>query len=501
MQPARTGQGRCVDAPRNGHDSRSRRGCQVDVPLGGSLKNLPSIDTRTAFVDSVVTTRDATHPGRRARRLGVAGALAAGALACASLAFGAASFSDPAGDDNAAPDVTSVAVSETPEGTLTLVVGVGNHQTLPANSWFNLWFDLDSNPQTGDEGDEALIRYFASGELELFSWDGANLVERSSAGVAARYDAGVLTLTAPESALATPTAFGVLVVSVRGQEIGDTEFIASDFAPDRGRTAYVGPAPASFPDPRGDQDAAPDITSVRVTDAKDGWISFAISTPNYATLPGEAVLVVAIDSDNRVGTGENGSEALITTFGGEIRLERWDTRKEEWVEDARPSRIRLRNSANVVTIDIHGSELGSTARFGFAVTAADLSLGADNVLGIDVAPEGAAFWKYTVVNRPALVLTKTQLFVTPAQPRAGRPFTVSLGVRRSDTGSGIATGRVGCSGRLDGKRIVGRGSVLGGRARCTFLLPKSAAGRRLSGTISVHVDGKSVAANFAYAVR
>ena len=212
-------------------------------------------------------------------------------------------------------------------------------------------------------------------------------------------------------------------------------------------------------------------------------------------------MVVAIDSDNRVGTGANGSEALITTFGGEIRLERWDARKEEWVEDSRPSRVRLRNSANVVTIDIRGSELASTARFGFAVTAADLSPGADNVLGIDVAPEGAAFWKYTLVNRPALVLTMTQLFVTPAQPRAGRPFTVSLGVRRSDTGSGIATGRVGCNGLLDSKRIVGRGSVLGGRARCVFLLPKSAAGRRLRGTISVRVDGESVAVSFAYSVR
>jgi len=434
-------------------------------------------------------------------RLGVAGALAAGALACTSLAFGAASFSDPAGDDNAAPDVTSVTVSKTPEGTLTLVVGVGNHQTLPTNSWFNLWFDLDSNPQTGAEGDEALVRYFASGELELFLWDGTNLVEGSAAGVTARFDAGVLTLTAPQSAFGTPTAFGVLVVSVRGQEIADTEFIASDFAPDRGRSAYVGPAPASFPDPGGDQDAAPDITSVRVTDTKDGWISFAIATPNYATLPSEAVVVLAIDSDNRTGTGANGSEALITTFGGEIRLERWNPGKEEWVEDSRPSRIRLRNSANVVTIEIHGSELGSTSRFGFAVTAADLSLGADDILGIDVAPEGLAFWKYTLVNRPALVLTKTRLLATPAQPRAGKLFAISIGVRRSDTGAGITSGRVGCDVSVDGKGVAARGSVLGGQARCTFLVPKSAAGSRLRGAINVRVDGKSVTARFAYAVR
>ncbi len=92
-------------------------------------------------------------------RKALAGALALGVFLFASLAFGAATFADDPGDDNAAPDVTSVSVSEAPDGMLTLVVRVGNYQSLPADSWFNFWFDLDSNPLTGDEGDEALVRY------------------------------------------------------------------------------------------------------------------------------------------------------------------------------------------------------------------------------------------------------------------------------------------------------------------------------------------------------
>ncbi len=36
--------------------------------------------------------------------------------------------------------------------------GGGNYQTLPVNSWVNLWFDLDSDPSTGDDGDEGLVR-------------------------------------------------------------------------------------------------------------------------------------------------------------------------------------------------------------------------------------------------------------------------------------------------------------------------------------------------------
>jgi len=43
-------------------------------------------------------------------------------------------------------------------------------------------------------------------------------------------------------------------------------------------------------------------TGMRVSDTKDGWISFAISTPNYATLPGDTVVLLQIDRDGRPST-------------------------------------------------------------------------------------------------------------------------------------------------------------------------------------------------------
>ena len=76
-------------------------------------------------------------------------------LLLTGVASGAASFADSTGDDNASPDITSVVVSEPVAGTLSVVVTVGNYQTLPKESWFNLWFDLDRNSNTGDpSGDE-----------------------------------------------------------------------------------------------------------------------------------------------------------------------------------------------------------------------------------------------------------------------------------------------------------------------------------------------------------
>jgi len=353
----------------------------------------------------------------------LAGALALGVLVCAAVAWGATTFTDGAGDDNAAPDVTSVAVSEAPDGMLTVALTAANYQALPANSWFNLWFDLDSNQQTGDVGDEALVRYLADGGLEFYLFNGSELVERPAAGMTGRFEAGVLTVTAPESLFGGLSAFGILAVGARGQTLGENQFVASDYAPDRGRSSFVGPALVSFPDPSADQDAAPDLTSVRVTDAKDGWISFAISTPNYATLPAESVLLIAIDRDNQASTGDSGADVLITTVAGEIRLERWDRQGSEWIADPLPTRVRVRNSGSVITIEIHGSELEDPLRFGFAVTTADLNVVADAVVGIDFAPDNGSFWRYALANKPALRLLAAPAVGAPGTPRAGKPFT------------------------------------------------------------------------------
>jgi len=264
----------------------------------------------------------------------VAGLVTGALLVFAAAALADASFSDAEGDNNAAPDVTSVTVSESADGTITITLTVANYQALPSNSWVNLWFDLDSNQRTGDAGDEALVRYVSNGTMEFFFWDGTELVGRPSAEMTGRFEAGVLTVTVPKSALNSPASFGVLAVTSREQQFGEDELIASDYAPDRGRSPFVAPAQLVFPDPQGDEDAAPDITGVRVGDTKDGWISFAISTPNYATLPGDTVVLLQIDRDGRPSTGDDGAEVLVTDLGGEVILERWSARAGDWVDDA-----------------------------------------------------------------------------------------------------------------------------------------------------------------------
>lgn len=421
-----------------------------------------------------------------------------GALTSVGVALAARGYADAAGDANSAPDITTLEISEAAPGTLTIRMGVGNFQALPARSWVNLWFDTDSNQQTGDAGDEALVRFSADGTIELFTWDGARLIERSSAGVSAVFAAGVLELSVPRSAIAAVQAFGLLAVTSRQQiEIEDL-IVASDFVPDDGRAAFASTL-VTVTDPAGDQDAAPDIAAVRVSDAKSGWVTFAISTLNYATLPPESLVALIIDVDDNRRTGEDGADVGVTVGGGEIALERWEARSG-WLPDELPTRARVRQGPNVVFVDVHVSELENTRRLGFSLAALDINTAEQQIVGIDVAPDTGAFWRYTLVNKAAVKLVFTKVVTKPGRPRAGKPFTVGFAATRSDTGRGVASGTVGCRVLSRERRVPAKGRIAGGAGLCTLVVPKGAVGSVLRGTVTVKSGGATVAWDFAFVV-
>lgn len=419
-------------------------------------------------------------------------------LLAAGAALAARGYSDSAGDSNSAPDITAVEVVEATAGVLTITLRVGNYQALPSKSWVNLWFDLDSDQATGAAGDEALVRYHSEGGIDLYAWDGAQLVEGSTDDVTASYTAGVLTVSVPRASIDAAESFGILAVGSRAQTLGEDELVASDFAPNVGRSAYGGPAPTSFPDPTGDHDAAPDVTSVQVSDAKSGWITFAITTANYATLPSESAIVLTIDADSNPESGDGGAELALTFLGGEIALDRWSGRR--WARDVPPTRVRARNSGNVVAIDVHVSELDNARRFGFSVLSVDLNTAVEGVVAADLAPNDYSYWGYALANRPVLTLVATGLGAKPSRPRAGKQFTVSLAVTRSDTGRPIASGTVGCRVLAAGTKVPAAGRVAGGSAQCALVVPRTARGKVLRGTISVRSGGKTVARDFAFVV-
>jgi hypothetical protein len=236
-----------------------------------------------------------------------------------------------------------------------------------------------------------------------------------------------------------------------------------------------------------------------VTDSKDGWLRFAISTPNYETLRDETLVVLSIDTDDRAATGEFGAEVTISSSAGKVQLFRWDASRE-WVKDDPTTRVRSRNAAGVVSFEVHQSELGNPKRVGFRVTSASIDSSTGRAVAFDQAPNDSSYWRYGLTSIPALRLLAGKPLGTPRQAFAGRTYEISLPVRRSDTGRGITSGTVVCRVLVSGKKVRATGNVVGGGGRCSFVVPASATGRTVRGLITVRSGGKRVAADFSYLV-
>ena len=96
-------------------------------------------------------------------------------------------------------------------------------------------------------------------------------------------------------------------------------------------------------------------------------------------------------------------------------------------------------------------------------------------------------------------LTASKLIVGKAV--AGKAFTVSTTVKNSRTGRTVK-GQVSCTGKLNGKPLATahRSSRTNGKTSCSWQLPKTAHGKRFTGTIAATYKGVKVSRSFAVKV-
>jgi len=257
----------------------------------------------------------------------------------------------------------------------------------------------------------------------------------------------------------------------------------------------------TYTDSSGENPAAPDITTLVVSNTDAGVISFRINIPNRPTLGQDMLILVFVDTDANAATGDPtflGADYVIQLFGGEAALFRWDgtdfTRRPG--DPASTSLIFAYEGG--VTITISAAELGNTQRFGFA-TIVISGIVIDPITGdtdftntmSDVAPAaGSGLYLYEVkITPPSLVVRK--LTTTPKKaPVAGKLFTMRLVAARSDTGAVVQNGRVTCVGRIGTARLKAQSAqVTGGAAVCTWQIPVKAKGKTFRGSVKVVFEG------------
>jgi hypothetical protein len=148
-----------------------------------------------------------------------AGALPTGTASPVAVAANSQTYQDSTGEDPQAPDITSVVVSNTDAGMLSLRINVANRPTLSQDLWLDLYFDADNNRATGDEIGVDYVIQLIQGEINLFRWDGSGFTRRfgdpSAVTLSFDYQNGV-TVRISAAELGNTRRFGFFMEFVSG---------------------------------------------------------------------------------------------------------------------------------------------------------------------------------------------------------------------------------------------------------------------------------------------
>jgi hypothetical protein len=269
----------------------------------------------------------------------------------------------------------------------------------------------------------------------------------------------------------------------------------------------------SYQDSSGENPAAPDITTLTVSNTDAGVLGFRVNIPNRPALDQGTIFEIWVDSDNNVSTGSpdtGGADYVMQLARGEISLYRWDgTDYTRRLGDPSAVTLSFSYQGGGVTVRISAAELGNTKVFKFFVFVATgctvdpttQDLDCANALA-DTAPGGGSgLYQFEVKITPPTLVVRS-LKGAPKNPTAGRTFTLKLVAARSDTGAVVQNGRVTCSGRIGSARLRAQVQrVLGGAATCTWGIPPKAKGKTFRGSVAVVFEGLKASQAYSSKVR
>jgi len=261
---------------------------------------------------------------------------------------------------------------------------------------------------------------------------------------------------------------------------------------------------ATFPDSTGEDPAAPDITSVVVSNDDAGLITFQINVSNRPALTEDMYFLIFLDTDKNASTGSGdnvGADYVIQLVPGAVDLFQWNG--TTYAHVASQSSVTFSYTPAGPVIRASASDLGKTKSFNFGVVAASgATVDAqgnfdDSQVHRDLAPDpGHGFNGYNVLTK--LVLNVTAFTVAPKPAKAGRTFSASMAANENDTAGPVQSGTVVCSATVSGKRLVAvTHAVHNGVAVCIWRIPATAKGFVVRGLVTLHVRNASTTRGFS----
>ena len=252
---------------------------------------------------------------------------------------------------------------------------------------------------------------------------------------------------------------------------------------------------SQWTDAAGDaQGGAPDLTAVQVTNDAAGTITTTVTAPMVAGTSMMMVLDTNMDRNPEygivakgIGSGVVSPLAISVASGGAASI---------------PS-LHMSSTTTTVTFSFAKTDLGVDDAFIFYVatmTDAQLSSGQFG----DAMPDGNAAYMYVLTASPpptpAPTPTPTPVAVkpmiaapvtTPKVAVAGKQFTITFNVTRSDNGGPLTSGKMVLDPLVAGKLARHAESFKGGTAKATFAVPKAAKSKQLKVKLTITTGTQS----------
>jgi hypothetical protein len=257
----------------------------------------------------------------------------------------------------------------------------------------------------------------------------------------------------------------------------------------------------SYPDSTGENPTAPDITSVSVANDDAGALTFTVNVNNRPALTPDMLLLMFIDTVKGKGDPESlGADWAIQLTSGLVSLFEWSG--SEYLSAGSQSTLVYSYPPTGPVITVNARELGSPATLGLGVVlgsgVTEDANGEPDFTNFraDLAPDtDKGSYAYDVLTDFSLHIEA--FTVGPKPAKAGKSFSAGLALTQSDTTGPVASGTVACKASIAGKPVAVKSRRLrNGVAVCVWVLPKAAAGKQITGSITVTTKGASAKKSF-----
>ena len=258
--------------------------------------------------------------------------------------------------------------------------------------------------------------------------------------------------------------------------------------------ASTATATNTWSDSAGDSGTAPDITSVQISNTDDGTVVTFLVTARLR--PG--TLVGAIVDPIEGGTEINKPRYVVIAMepGGSVATTTYDYYSRQVLSGVP---VETAASAETVRFSFPALALGIHDAFAFRVRSGDTATGnADNVPDFS----GALSYFFSkpappVVAKPVIAKPTT----VPKVALAGKRFTVSFKLTRSDTGEPLTAGTMVCEPSVGGKLLRHDEVFEAATARVSLVIPKSAKGKQLKVQVRITLGERSATRVATFRVR